>query len=47
MNPILSKQFHVPDVEARQWSDGRMYLYGSLDTGGDTILTQPYLPGEG
>jgi len=36
MNPILPNQFFIPDVEARQWSDGRMYLYGSLDIPGDT-----------
>lgn len=36
MNPILSIQHFVPDVEARQWSDGRMYLYGSYDISGRT-----------
>ena len=35
MNPILPNQYHVPDVEARQWQDGRMYLYGSMDVSGD------------
>jgi arabinoxylan arabinofuranohydrolase len=36
MNPILPIQFFIPDVEARQWSDGRMYLYGSYDISGRT-----------
>ena len=36
MNPILPIQHFVPDVEARQWSDGRMYLYGSYDISGRT-----------
>jgi len=36
MNPILPIQYFVPDVEARQWSDGRMYLYGSYDISGRT-----------
>lgn len=36
MNPILPVQYFVPDVEARQWSDGRIYLYGSLDISGRT-----------
>ena len=36
MNPILPVQHFVPDAEARQWSDGRMYLYGSYDISGRT-----------
>ena len=36
MNPILPIQYFVPDVEARQWSDGRVYLYGSYDISGRT-----------
>ncbi len=36
MNPILPMQHFVPDVEARQWQDGRIYLYGSYDISGDT-----------
>jgi len=36
MNPILPIQHFVPDVEARQWKDGRMYLYGSYDISGCT-----------
>lgn len=31
MNPILPRQYYVPDVEARDWGDGRIYLYGSMD----------------
>jgi arabinoxylan arabinofuranohydrolase len=36
MNPTLPIQHFVPDVEARQWQDGRMYLYGSYDISGNT-----------
>ena len=36
MNPILPIQHFVPDVEARQWQDGRIYLYGSYDISGRT-----------
>ncbi|HEY9526163.1 MAG TPA: hypothetical protein VIR02_03715 [Anaerolineales bacterium] len=36
MNPILPIQHFVPDVEARQWKDGRIYLYGSYDISGRT-----------
>jgi arabinoxylan arabinofuranohydrolase len=36
MNPLLPVQFFIPDVEARQWHDGRLYLYGSYDISGDT-----------
>lgn len=31
MNPILEMKYFIPDVEARVWLDGRMYLYGSCD----------------
>lgn len=31
MNPILPLEHFIPDAEARQWADGRMYLYGSCD----------------
>jgi hypothetical protein len=34
MNPLLSPEWCVPDAEARVWSDGRLYLYGSLDVPG-------------
>lgn len=34
MNPILPLHHYVPDVEAHQWADGRMYIYGSYDIGG-------------
>lgn len=33
-NPLLPASAFVPDAEARQWKDGRMYLYGSWDIGG-------------
>ena len=36
INPILPIQHFVPDVEARQWADGRLYLYGSYDISGRT-----------
>ena len=36
MNPVLPNQHFVPDVEARQWKDGRIYLYGSYDISGRT-----------
>ena len=35
MNPILLEQYHIPDAEAHQWKDGRIYLYGSYDISGD------------
>ncbi len=35
MNPILPLQQFIPDAEARVWSDGRLYLYGSRDLCGD------------
>ncbi|SDF69897.1 family 43 glycosylhydrolase [Marvinbryantia formatexigens] len=35
MNPILPKKYYIPDVEARQWNNGRMYLYGSNDWPGE------------
>lgn len=31
MNPILPLKNFIPDVEARVWGDGRLYLYGSMD----------------
>lgn len=31
MNPVLPLHHFVPDVEARVWKDGRIYLYGSYD----------------
>jgi arabinoxylan arabinofuranohydrolase len=43
MNPILPPQYFIPDVEARQWQDGRMYLYGSYDiSGGTTYCSYEY-----
>lgn len=35
MNPVLDRIHFVPDAEARKMPDGRLYLYGSYDTGGD------------
>lgn len=36
MNPILSLQYYIPDVEAKVFQDGRVYLYGSCDMPGNT-----------
>jgi len=35
MNPLLDRKFFVPDAEARVMPDGRLYIYGSLDTLGN------------
>ncbi|GHT78108.1 hypothetical protein FACS1894130_04130 [Spirochaetia bacterium] len=37
MNPILPKKYYIPDVEARVWKDGRIYLYGSCDICANTF----------
>ena len=37
MNPILDSRYYIPDVEARQWEDGIVYLYGSSDRCGDDV----------
>ena len=37
MNPILPNKYHIPDAEARQWKDGRIYIYGSMDISGDSF----------
>ena len=34
MNTILPLRHFIPDVEARVWSDGRIYMYGSCDLPG-------------
>lgn len=34
MNPLLNAKNCIPDVEARQWDDGNVYLYGSKDVHG-------------
>lgn len=36
MNPILPLCEHVPDVEAKVFSDGKVYLYGSYDLPGNS-----------
>ncbi len=36
MNPILPLNEFIPDVEAHRFSDGRLYLYGSMDICGDS-----------
>ncbi len=35
MNPIFPLNHYIPDVEARVFSDGNIYCYGSKDTAGD------------
>ena len=34
MNPILDRKSFVADPEAHKMSDGRLYIYGSLDVSG-------------
>lgn len=41
MNPILPKEYYIPDVEARQWDDGKVYLYGSNDICGADFYCSP------
>jgi len=35
MNPILSREYFIPDAEAHKMPDGRLYLYGSSDISGE------------
>lgn len=43
MNPILPIEYYTPDVEARCWEDGKVYLYGSSDKcGGDDYCSRKY-----
>lgn len=43
MNPILPLDEYIPDVEARVFSDGAVYLYGSRDVAGDlTYCSKSY-----
>ncbi|MFW6304126.1 MAG: family 43 glycosylhydrolase [Candidatus Sumerlaeota bacterium] len=37
MNPLFPPEHHIPDGEAHTWPDGRIYVYGSYDTDGDTF----------
>ena len=37
MNPALPLEHFVPDGEARVFSDGRLYVYGSYDISGDSF----------
>jgi len=34
-NPVLPIEYYIPDVEAHVYSDGRLYMFGSLDRGGE------------
>lgn len=43
MNPILPLDQYIPDVEAHMCSDGRLYLYGSMDIrGNNTWCSREY-----
>lgn len=43
MNPILPLAYHVPDVEAKVYKDGYVYLYGSYDlTGNPEYCSKDY-----
>jgi len=43
VNPILESNYYIPDVEARQWEDGKIYLYGSQDVcGSDEYCSKEY-----
>lgn len=43
MNPILPLKYYVPDVEAKVFSDGKLYLYGSYDLpGNDEYCSKDY-----
>lgn len=41
-NPILPLEYHIPDSEAHVFSDGRLYLYGSLDELADAWCSTRY-----
>ncbi|MFC3928546.1 family 43 glycosylhydrolase [Streptococcus caprae] len=41
-NPILPLSYHVPDVEAHQMPDGKLYLYGSFDNREDVFCSEEY-----
>ena len=38
MNPIFDRESFVADPEAHKMSDGRLYVYGSLDISGKKII---------
>ena len=42
-NPFLPPEIHIPDGEAHVMSDGRVYLYGSLDKNLDSFCSQEYV----
>ncbi len=42
-NPLLPPQFHIPDGEAHVMSDGRVYLYGSMDQHPDSFCSREYV----
>ncbi len=41
-NPLLPAACHMPDCEARVFSDGRLYLYGSWDEAEDHYCSNQY-----
>lgn len=42
-NPFLPPELHIPDGEAHVMSDGRVYLYGSLDKDTDSFCGREYV----
>jgi len=41
-NPVLPVNYHIPDPEAHVMSDGRVYVYGSLDLHDDMFCSTAY-----
>lgn len=43
-NPVLAPDIYVPDPEAHVVSDGRLFVYGSLDGPGEEYCSDQYRP---
>jgi len=43
MNPLLPENYCIPDVEARTWKDGSLYLYGSHDVYDTEYCSRDYV----
>lgn len=41
MNPVFDRDLYIPDPEAHVWPDGRLYIYGSRDEGGNPRYCSP------
>ncbi|MDL2250349.1 hypothetical protein LJC51_06820 [Lachnospiraceae bacterium OttesenSCG-928-J05] len=41
-NPILPVEYHILDGEAHVFSDGKLYIYGSLDNREDDYCSEKY-----